>query len=85
MDQYLENAMKIPEMQNLIKINNIPDDAYSINRKSQDESLCIQKNANIWEVFYYERGLKNSVHTFKNEDEACEYFIKKLNEWFQKK
>ncbi|MGK5059465.1 hypothetical protein ACQ4WY_21285 [Janthinobacterium sp. LB2P49] len=81
----LKDAMKIPEMLNLIKSNNIPDDAYSINRKLQDESLCMKKNDNFLEIFYYERGIKTSIHIFKNEDEACEYFMKKLNEWFEKK
>lgn len=78
----LKDAMKIPEMLNLIKSNNIPDDAYSINKKLQDESLCMQKNDNFFEIFYYERGIKTSIHIFKNEDKACEYFMKKLNEWF---
>lgn len=78
----LKDAMKIPEMLNIIKSKNIPDDAYSINRKLQDESLCMKKNDNFLEIFYYERGIKTSFHTFENEDDACEYFMKKLNEWF---
>lgn len=76
--------MTIPEMLKNIKNSNIPDDAYSIGGKFQNESLCMQEKVEGWEIFYYERGLKTGIVIFRNEDKACEYFLEKLTHWFKK-
>jgi len=70
-------------MENELKNNNIPKSAYSIG-KIEDENLCLLKENEIFEVFYYERGLKNSLKKFLNEEAACHYFVEELKSWFEK-
>lgn len=75
--------MKIKEIENELEKNNIPKTAYSI-EKMEDETLCILKKNKIFEVFYYERGLRNSLKKFIDEEAACYYFFEELKSWFKK-
>lgn len=52
---------------------------------SSDEdklSLVIRKGSYSveYEIYFKERGEKHSSRTFTNEDEACQYFYKRLKE-----
>ncbi|WP_176461136.1 hypothetical protein [Janthinobacterium sp. PC23-8] len=73
--------MKISEIKKELKSKKIPESAYSIN-KVKEESLCILKRKEFFEIFYYERGLENNKISFKEEDDACNYFINELKSWF---
>lgn len=45
-----------------------------------DETLCLRRGdaSDTWEVFYYERGKKQSLQVFGNEDAACFYMYADL-------
>ncbi|MBQ0746315.1 MAG: hypothetical protein KBT82_06600 [Marinobacter sp.] len=63
----------------LIKENFKPS-AYSLDDEIKDEALCLRKEDNGWCVFYSERGLQTAKEYFKNESEACEYFIDEMRD-----
>jgi len=42
------------------------------------EQYCIWQNGPVWEVFYYERGNKNNLHSFSNEEDAADDLEKRL-------
>jgi hypothetical protein len=42
------------------------------------EQYCIAQNGPFWEVYYYERGNKNSFQQFVDEKAACDYLLSKL-------
>ena len=44
-----------------------------------DESLVLERTEEGWQVYYFERGLKNGVARFENEAEACEHFFAELS------
>lgn len=66
-----------------MSILNIPSNAFSIGDPSQDESLCIRERNGHWEVFYYERGIRTGLRTFREEHEACENFSSRIKSWFR--
>ena len=71
-----------------IRINprekNIPSDMYSLLKGGfPRESYCLVKNLTNWEVYYSKRGTKQGVRIFETEDEACEYLLKKLEQFAQ--
>lgn len=39
-----------------------------------------EKNPVNWMMYYSERGLSGPVMYFQSEDEACDYFLKKIKE-----
>ena len=40
------------------------------------EQYCIEPATNKgWEVYYFERGNKNDLHHFDDEDSACAYLL----------
>lgn len=68
-------------LQNLIK-SNIPKDLYNLNGGLPNEAFCLNKEGDIWEVYYSERGIKSEVERFTTEEEACSYFYKTVLEHF---
>ena len=55
----------------------IPKHYYSIG-KYGEEALCILFDNEKWCVFEGERGKRFNLHTFKNELDACNYFIERI-------
>lgn len=67
----------------LEKLNEIgvPKSYYSINGNLASETYILNKIYNKWEYFYFdEKGNKNNYKTFNNENEACVYFLKVLED-----
>ena len=42
------------------------------------EQYCIDFDNNVWEVYYFERGNKNDLKQFNDEQAACAYLLKIL-------
>lgn len=61
----------------LIK-ENIPKDCYTLEGGLPNEKWCLEKTYSSWDIYYSERGLRNQLHHFISEEEACEYFYNEL-------
>ncbi|MGW6300808.1 hypothetical protein [Peribacillus butanolivorans] len=72
--------MKKDELQQLLINANVPKDLYNLNGGLPNEAFCLNKEDNIWEVYYSERGVKSQLKKFDSEDEACDYFYKTILE-----
>ncbi|MFJ7993786.1 hypothetical protein ACIQY5_16615 [Peribacillus frigoritolerans] len=72
--------MKKEELQQLLINANVPKDLYNLNGGLPNEAFCLNKEDNIWEVYYSERGVKSQLKKFDSEDEACDYFYKTILE-----
>ncbi len=67
--------MKKEELVSLLIKLRIPQDSYSINSQEYpNESYCLFFKDNCWEVYYSEKGHKNNLKTFTNEEDAIVYF-----------
>ncbi|PLR77050.1 hypothetical protein CU633_12610 [Bacillus sp. V3-13] len=66
--------MKLNELEQKLLSNNIPKDLYSLRGGYPNEAFCINKESQIWEVYYSERGIKSNLKTFNSEEDACNYF-----------
>lgn len=64
-----------------LQANDVNPGAYSIGAMSQTgEDYTLLEGPDGWEVFYNERGTKNSLKVFATEDEACRAFLKQVLE-----
>lgn len=66
--------MTIIELGEALRKRGVSDSDYSLEGGLPNETHCISKANNYWEVYYSERGQKSSYKKFKTESEACEYF-----------
>ena len=60
-----------------IKEEGISPDLYSI-EQLKDETLCLRKVFDRWEVFYYERGSERNLKTFYTKSDAYSYLYDKV-------
>jgi hypothetical protein len=67
--------------QSLINAN-VPKDLYSLNGGLPNEAFCLNKEDEIWEVYYSERGIKSQLKQFHSEDEAYNYFYQTILQIF---
>lgn len=59
--------------------NNVPDYLYNLNEYGRkDERFCIDKEGELWAVYFTERGVKTTEMKFNTEDEACQYLLNQL-------
>jgi hypothetical protein len=66
--------MTIIELKEALRERGVSDSDYSLEGGLPNETHCISKINNFWEVYYSERGHKSCYKKFKTESEACEYF-----------
>jgi hypothetical protein len=70
------------DLKKLLLEEKINQDAYSLEGGLPNEAFCLDKNFELWEVYYSERGIKSGLKKFDTENEACEYFYKLLiSQW----
>ncbi|MES1181746.1 MAG: hypothetical protein ABUL44_03030 [Flavobacterium sp.] len=80
--------MTISELHTKLLDSGIPDDKYYLHGlygptdDNEKIGMTIKKGkyAIEYEVYFRERGEKHSSKTFTNEQEACDYFFKRLTE-----
>lgn len=63
---------KLELKKKLIEIS-VRTDLYSLDGGFPNEAYCLNKNENVWEVYYSERGSKSNLRKFYSENEACDY------------
>lgn len=40
-----------------------------------EDKICLIRNGELWEVFYFERGHKLHLKSFRSENAAVSYFV----------
>ncbi|WP_226681963.1 hypothetical protein [Sutcliffiella horikoshii] len=72
--------MKKQELEKTLINANVPNDLYNLNGGLPNEAFCLNRNQNLWEVYYSERGVKSQLKKFNTEEEACDYFYQTVLE-----
>lgn len=73
--------MLVNELKDKLDEIGVPQGLYSIMIGGlPNERLCIVKEE-MWQVYYSERGKKAGQKFFETEEEACEYFYRKLKRY----
>lgn len=70
--------MNKQELEEVLWLNKVPKDLYSLSGGLPNESYGLEKGKNRWHVYYSERGIKTSVGYFENEEAACECLLKEI-------
>ena len=71
--------MNIEKLKVKLEELNVPKSFYRINGSLTSDVYVLNKIYDYWEYFYFdEKGNQNDYHRFDNENDACEYFYKKL-------
>lgn len=73
--------MTISELKNRLDEMGVSQDLYSIMVGGlPNERLCIVKEE-MWQIYYSERGRRVGEKSFETEEEACEYFLRKMKRY----
>jgi hypothetical protein len=73
--------MTVAELKQRLNDIGVPEFFYSIDEGGDglpSEKFCLNRFRKEWEVYYSERGDKTSHNWFKDENEACLYFLKMI-------
>ena len=75
--------MTIMELKRILLEWEVQENLYSIMVGGlPNERLCLVKNSDKkWEIYYSERGRKSGLKLFESEEEACEYFLRKMSRY----
>ena len=75
----MEISLDIEELKWKLDELKVPKRYYSINGEITPNTYILQQVYSYWEYYYVdERGGQNEYRRFDNEDEACGYFLGKL-------
>ena len=78
--------MTILELKNQLENESIPQYMYSLlSGGFPNEAYCLTERNGMWEVYYSERGNKRGQKQFSTENDACEYFYKKVKKYASQK
>jgi hypothetical protein len=67
--------MTLQELEVRLVNLNVPKDAYCLTGGLPNEAYTIEKVNDKWQVYYSERGNRETLRIFDSEQEACDYFI----------
>lgn len=71
--------MNIEELKKKLEDLKVPQNYYQINGHLSTDTYMLNHIFNFWEYFYFdERGNQNGYRRFDNENDACIYFYKIL-------
>ena len=70
--------MNIEDLNKIFTNEKISKSIYSLNGGVPDDKVCIDKTKGIWRIYYAERGGKNILGEFCNEDEACRFMYDRV-------
>lgn len=69
--------MNIRELRNKLEESKVPSTYYTINGNLSSDIYVLEYVHGYWESFYFdEKGNRNDYHRFNNENDACQYFWK---------
>ena len=68
--------MNTKELTAILRSKGISDTMYSLDGSLWPDRIVLYHNYSLWEVFYFdERGNRNSLKSFDNENDACKYIL----------
>lgn len=68
--------MTIEEMRERFRSLKVPESHYEVTNGLPNERYCIGRHDDgSWHTYYSERGNRNSLQVFDNENDACVYFL----------
>lgn len=70
--------MNIQELENILSLNKVPKDLYSLSGGLPSEMYCIDKENDRWQVYYSERGKKTNIGYFEKEEDACYCLLEEI-------
>ncbi|MEY9842475.1 hypothetical protein ABH941_007762 [Streptacidiphilus sp. EB103A] len=70
--------MNRTELRTILESEGFRPDAYSLNGGLPSETYCLSQQGNGWVVYYSERGIRSGLRPFRDEAEACAYFLEQL-------
>lgn len=72
--------MNTQELKNILYQQGLPKNAVSFEAGvlTAPEQYCITQENGSWEVYYFERGNKNDLKRFFDENSACNYLMEIL-------
>lgn len=73
--------MSIEELKELLIQKNVPLHLYSLEGGLPSESYCIEKIKNKWHLYYSERGVKETINYYDNEDEVVDAFLSEIDRY----
>lgn len=74
--------MRIEQLKRLLFERGMRNNAasFSPDTLTASEQYRLSDEGEVWEVYYFERGNKNNLRRFFNEDSACKYLLSILLE-----
>lgn len=69
--------MNIKQLEEILLMNKVPKELYSLKGGLPSEAYCIEKKEK-WEVYYSERGIKQNMGYFENEEDACKCLLNEI-------
>jgi hypothetical protein len=76
--------MRVADAREIVEAARVDLTYYSFDG-ARHEALCLLDAGGTWQVFLSERGVRYEEISFRTEDEACTYFLKRLfNLWSPK-
>ena len=70
--------MNKQQLENILLLNKVPKDLYSLNGGLPNEAYCIEEKDGEWQVYYSERGIRTNIEYFKNEEKACDCLLNEV-------
>jgi hypothetical protein len=76
----MRQIMNIEELK--LKLTNecIGNNIYNFVNEFPNDEFCMNKLHGVWDVYYSEKGEKNSLKSFDNENDACTYLYLLIKE-----
>lgn len=75
--------MSIKELKELLIMKNDPLNLYSLEGGLPSESYCIEKIEDKWHLYYSERGRKDTINYYDNEDEIADAFLSEIDKYIK--
>lgn len=76
-----DNSMNLLSLKKELIERKIPKEVYCLTGELRNESICIFRNKNKWEVFFAKNGNKHSLKVFDDESSACKYLLSILKKY----
>ena len=70
--------MKTKDLSEIFYENKVSRSIYSLNGGVPDDKVCIDKLDGVWSVYYSEKGRRNTLGEFHNEEEACKFMYDRV-------
>jgi hypothetical protein len=67
--------LTVKELRERLDSEGVSPSVYSIGEPLNLESYCIVETSSGWQVFYYERGIKNDLTLFSTFTDGSEHFL----------